>query len=1298
LNLSVILPLARRGAALLRIVTWILIAAAAFFSLLLLSLRYWVLPNIEQYREDIASAISRASGQHVTVGEINANWDGLRPHMMLGTINVYDKQGNISLLLHRLEGTVSWRSVLHGGLRFREIRIDQPDLIVRRDTAGVIHLAGFALDSDSGENENGFSDWLLRQKRVTINNASIIWQDDLRAAPELELLVDLLLENQDDRHRFGIRAIPPAELAAQLDMRGDFTGRSLDNPEQWQGLLFLRIDRADVSAWQAWLPFPQEIELKRGMGALRMWMGMNGRDIRKLTVDIHLNSVKTQLAKNLPDLNLSRVQGRIGWKRINDGGKEGLQLSASRLSTFTQGQPQLQPLDFSLQIIPGKNEEASSGKLNVDKLNLQTLGELAEYLPMTDALRNFLRRSSPSGEIYHLEAEWDGELPFPSHFGAKGQFTNLGMKKSENLPAFSGMTGTIDITAQGGTLNFNSRHASIELPDMFHEPLLLDTLTGQTSWTAASGNDAGEFRFSNISFSNSNAAGVAYGSYRIDRNGTGIIDLAGHAKRANVPWVMRYLPFATNSPIRTWLEKSMVTGIITDARLHLKGNLDEFPFPDEDQGVFRLSINTSGTTVDLAPQWPRVENISGNIQLHGDRLEFNGSHAAISGANLSKIKLRIRNLAEPHAIVECETEATGETRQFLEIAAKYASTSLTRALSDRISVAGNGKLQIKLDVPLDSAKHSESIKLAGSYQMIGNEIDPGQDLPNLSDINGEVFFTESGISVNNITARLLGGQMSLTSVDTRDGSVRMIALGKINLDNLYEGRQREGAGSPQTGAKYLRGSTEWRGMVHIRNKLANLSIESSLQGITSTLPAPFSKTASERVTLRFERKATSVNQDTLILSYGDIAAAKVKRTQDETEEYRVEEGAVTFGTASVPAAPDMPGVAVSGTIPVLDLDQWRKIIVQAEQAGGTVEAFPNIALVDLRLGNLTIFGRQFTDIELGAKKIDGIWHSTVASSEMRGDISWNPSGNGRIVARLDKLVVPADHSTSSLSSSKPDSAAHARHQQKTPPALDVRVDDLILGNMQLGRLELKGAQHEQNWRIDKLLLSSPDSAITVKGIWHSRGPAPRVQATVTLVSSDIGKLLTRLGHPGRVKRGSGKLEGKVSWDGNPLPINYPSMSGAFSLQAERGQFPKFEPGIGRLFGFFDLRALPRRVMLDFHDVFSEGFGFDDISGDIKIARGVAFTDDLEIEGPAANIILNGEVNLEAETQKLNFRVIPSLGLATPVVGITSMIVNKALQSAPTPNEYNITGTWTNPIIIKTSRQTQEREADEPEQR
>src|SRR5689334_12590678 len=120
------------SSVLIRWITRLLVVVAGCFALLLLSLRYWVLPDIERYRDNIAQAISQAAGQVITIGEITAEWDGLHPHMMLGMIRVHDDEGHTTLLLHKLEGTLSWLSILHRNFHFREIAIDQPDLIVRR--------------------------------------------------------------------------------------------------------------------------------------------------------------------------------------------------------------------------------------------------------------------------------------------------------------------------------------------------------------------------------------------------------------------------------------------------------------------------------------------------------------------------------------------------------------------------------------------------------------------------------------------------------------------------------------------------------------------------------------------------------------------------------------------------------------------------------------------------------------------------------------------------------------------------------------------------------------------------------------------------------------------------------------------------------------------------------------------------------------------------------------------------------------------------------------------------------------
>ena len=80
---------------------------------------------------------------------------------------------------------------------------------------------------------------------------------------------------------------------------------------------------------------------------------------------------------------------------------------------------------------------------------------------------------------------------------------------------------------------------------------------------------------------------------------------------------------------------------------------------------------------------------------------------------------------------------------------------------------------MQFDLPL---QQPEPIKLTGNYEFIDNQLDPGPRLPSLAKINGGIAFTESGLKVDNITARLLGGPVAINSANsagTVDGSVRL---------------------------------------------------------------------------------------------------------------------------------------------------------------------------------------------------------------------------------------------------------------------------------------------------------------------------------------------------------------------------------------------------------------------------------------------------------------------------------------------------------------------------------------------
>src|SRR5207248_1410819 len=107
---------------------------------------------------------------------------------------------------------------------------------------------------------------------------------------------------------------------------------------------------------------------------------------------------------------------------------------------------------------------------------------------------------------------------------------------------------------------------------------------------------------------------------------------------------------------------------------------------------------------------------------------------------------------------------------------------------------------------------------------------------------------------------------------------------------------------------------------------------------------------------------------------------------------------------------------------------------------------------------------------------------------------------------------------------------------------------------------------------------------------------------------------------------AGKLDGQLNWTGGPQDFNYPTLNGKFSLDVQRGQFTKVDPGIGKLLGILNLEALARRLTFDFKDVVAEGYAFDEMSGDITVRNAVMSTSNLHITGPAAKVDIAGDAD------------------------------------------------------------------------
>ena len=264
------------------------------------------------------------------------------------------------------------------------------------------------------------------------------------------------------------------------------------------------------------------------------------------------------------------------------------------------------------------------------------------------------------------------------------------------------------------------------------------------------------------------------------------------------------------------------------------------------------------------------------------------------------------------------------------------------------------------------------------------------------------------------------------------------------------------------------------------------------------------------------------------------------------------------------------------------------------------------------------------------------------------------------------------------------------------PGLDIQAARFDFRGRTLGRLELNAEAVGPEWRIDKLDIINSHSRFTSTGVWRRTGAGAITTLAVKLDVNNLNALFALFGYGDYLKRGSGNLEGTLVWPGYPSEFELAILSGTLQVEARDGQFAKIEPGAGKLLGLLSLQSLPRRAMFDFRDVFSEGFAFERIKGDVKVARGVLLTDDFEISGSSAFVSLSGEVSLPQETQALTMKVVPEVGegmalaatvFGTPVLGLSTLLVSKLLRNPlgkAVAYEYQVTGSWDNPVVARTS--------------
>jgi uncharacterized protein (TIGR02099 family) len=1237
----------------------------------LMTARLWV-PSLSQYRLEIEGAASQVLQKQVSIGRLEATWRGLNPVLKLKKVTLADPAGEqASLDISEVWVTIDAGQYLRNQqLKLAGIDVVGTDLTLIRDTDGQVYLDTFRGD---GGDTAALQD-LGRMARLSLHDASLTWVDELYGdSPQRFSAIALSLKNYGNTHKLTGHALLPADAGYRVDVQAELYGNS-DQPMSWQGQLYAKGQSVAFSAVPArYLPDGMALE---GIADIRLWADVAGLGVHAISGELDTHDLQISHVKAAQDyrFNADKLSGQFGWQRDGDGWQFALQQLA-----VSQGEHSWKTDNLSLA---GRyHDHASYIKGISTRIVLDRFSALLPIVPgLLPEQRRLLAGLNPRGVIKDLVFNLSSEGGATRLERFSAQFSGLGIGEAGAFPMVAGLDGTVSGDLESGTVTLDCRNAAIHDMDLVRAALPLDLLEGDIHWQLQ--DEHIEVGSAVLALVNNDLALTA--KFAVDipvADGAAAINLELAVETADVGRVHAYLPAKIMSPTAVaWLDRSLKSGVVTDGRVVINGRFDQLPF-DNGEGKLEVRLPVTNAVLDFDPGWSPLTGVDAQVDFTGRTMDILGHKASMRTAELENIHVQIQDLARP--VLTIKGDAHGPLPVML---AELGSSPLGETYGGFVdSVTTSGIASLGLDIILPLTNNQGALAVTGTVSLKDNALQVNDTEFTLEQINGRLDFDAKGIRGEQLQGKLFD-RPAVARVWTDAGVTNVRLSGPFDVLGRYVGKDNA------LGAA-LSGSSNWRVLVAVkgmpgRGKQADVdvTVTSNLAGTRIDLPAPFGKDrgATRKLTINVDDAVKPVK--TLRIAYGKVLEGLLN-IRAGPQGFRLEKGALAIGGAA-PVLPVEEVLQVSGDLKQLHVTDWEPHLATSSNDG------PGLPVkLGLHLDELEVQGYYLDDVSVAMESVGQAWHIRVDGPAAAGDVQLTSARAGldKVVMNMDRLVLR------SSDQSQPESASKA-----TPadfPDFEVSARQLVYDKAKLGQLEMKTLKQPGNkYLVEHLTLSSNLLDMQMSGSWHVDAGRQLSSIDLKVNKGKMDRLMKLFGYQQSIEDGelSGTL--RVSWPGALWDFSPPAVEGKLRIKIENGQLLDVEPGAaGRVLGLISLSKLPRRLKLDFSDLYEEGFSFDRIKGSFTLDGGNAYTNDLYVDGPAAKIEISGRIGLADQDYDQLVTVTPYMktGLslagtlaAGPAVGAVVIVAETLLEGKLGPlsrigrKQYSVTGPWADPVIEK----------------
>ena len=375
---------------------------------------------------------------------------------------------------------------------------------------------------------------------------------------------------------------------------------------------------------------------------------------------------------------------------------------------------------------------------------------------------------------------------------------------------------------------------------------------------------------------------------------------------------------------------------------------------------------------------------------------------------------------------------------------------------------------------------------------------------------------------------------------------------------------------------------------------------------------------------------------------------------------------------------------MGGNIEKVDLAGWLKLGAPVADAK-PLSSYLHSAKFEV--GQFDYLGLSFFDVAVNLAQSDAGWRISLGGPNVVGSISLpgaaDPAEPWNLEFKSLKFVSGPHEAVADGQSGAAD--------PREVPAINFHAAQLIWDERQVGEVRAALVKQDDGIRLKQLTVAGSSFGAHAKGEWLGKnGGLGRIDGTIT--STDVGDTLKQLGFAAVIEAKTGRLDFDMNWVGAPTADALEAAKGHVQVALDKGQIVGLKPGAGRVLGLSSLAELPRRLALDFSDLTDKGLAFDSIRGDFDLHDGSAYTDNVLVKGPAAEIGLIGRVGLKNEDYDQTAVVTGNLGSSSlslagfaggPVIGAAVVLFTQVFKqplSGLARGYYRITGTWDNPTV------------------